>query len=414
MAEVPPPPVPTQLIVFADDWGRHPSSSQHLIRELLPQYSVLWVNTVGTRKPRISDLTRLWERLPKRKSALERAFDRIVEHHAAEHKDQFTVISPLMYPGFRTQWQRRFNTGRLAKAIHAHTRPDHRRVVITTLPITANLVGCIDADRWLYYCVDDYSTWPGTDQAIMAEMEATLVERVDALVSASGVLRDRLRGFACRDEPKTLTHGVNLELWDGRLRTQWNEALNPNDPLDEPFWWYESPDWTEAWSGQSVVLFWGLIDARLDVNWLARLKECDAVDRIALVGPSNAPPEQLRSWADLPGKVDHKRLPVIATASSVLIMPYIDAAVTRAMQPLKLKEYLATMKPVVVRDLPSTRQWADCCDLASTPEAFVRLVKERIRTGTPRDQLEARKRRLADESWSSKAAQLAAIINEGA
>ena len=48
---IPTPPVPTQLIVFADDWGRHPSSSQHLVRELLPQYPTLWVNTVGTRRP---------------------------------------------------------------------------------------------------------------------------------------------------------------------------------------------------------------------------------------------------------------------------------------------------------------------------------------------------------------------------
>ena len=24
------------LLVFADDWGRHPSSCQHLVRELLP------------------------------------------------------------------------------------------------------------------------------------------------------------------------------------------------------------------------------------------------------------------------------------------------------------------------------------------------------------------------------------------
>src|SRR5258707_203637 len=25
-----------RLVVFSDDWGRHPSSSQHLVRELLP------------------------------------------------------------------------------------------------------------------------------------------------------------------------------------------------------------------------------------------------------------------------------------------------------------------------------------------------------------------------------------------
>ncbi len=72
------------------------------------------------------------------------------------------------------------------------------------------------------------------------------------------------------------------------------------------------------------------------------------------------------------------------------------------MQPLKLKEYLATGKPVVVRDLPAVRDWADCLDLCASPEAFSAAVRARLRDGLPDDQRLAR-RRLADESWSEKA-----------
>src|SRR5205807_318898 len=42
------------LIVFSDDWGRHPSSCQHLVSHLLDRFEVTWVNTIGTRPPRIS------------------------------------------------------------------------------------------------------------------------------------------------------------------------------------------------------------------------------------------------------------------------------------------------------------------------------------------------------------------------
>ncbi|HMB69540.1 MAG TPA: glycosyltransferase family 1 protein, partial [bacterium] len=42
------------FVVFADDWGRHPSSCQHLFRRLAPRNRVLWVNTVGTRTPTLS------------------------------------------------------------------------------------------------------------------------------------------------------------------------------------------------------------------------------------------------------------------------------------------------------------------------------------------------------------------------
>jgi glycosyltransferase involved in cell wall biosynthesis len=78
------------------------------------------------------------------------------------------------------------------------------------------------------------------------------------------------------------------------------------------------------------------------------------------------------------------------------------------MQPLKLKEYLATGRPVVVRDLPATRAWADCADLVDTPQAFSEAVRLRLRTGLPEAQGAARGR-LAQESWEEKARQLESL-----
>jgi hypothetical protein len=40
------------LLVFADDWGRHPSSAQHLVGRLAGRHRMIWGSTVGTRKPR--------------------------------------------------------------------------------------------------------------------------------------------------------------------------------------------------------------------------------------------------------------------------------------------------------------------------------------------------------------------------
>ena len=59
------PQQPGSLLVFSDDWGRHPSSCQHLVRCLLPHYEVHWVNTIGTRKPswNLATLSRGLEKL---------------------------------------------------------------------------------------------------------------------------------------------------------------------------------------------------------------------------------------------------------------------------------------------------------------------------------------------------------------
>ena len=58
------------LVVLADDWGRLPSSCQHLIKRLHDDYRILWVSTIGTRRPtadcftvhRVLEKLRAWTR----------------------------------------------------------------------------------------------------------------------------------------------------------------------------------------------------------------------------------------------------------------------------------------------------------------------------------------------------------------
>ena len=68
-----------RLVVFSDDWGRHPSSCQHLIAELLPRYRVDWINTIGTRRPTLSrhDLARAMDHLERLLQPLRR-----IEHES--------------------------------------------------------------------------------------------------------------------------------------------------------------------------------------------------------------------------------------------------------------------------------------------------------------------------------------------
>ena len=53
------------MLVFGEDWGSHPSSTQHLIKHLLPEREILWVNSLGLRRPRLTrrDMQRAWKKL---------------------------------------------------------------------------------------------------------------------------------------------------------------------------------------------------------------------------------------------------------------------------------------------------------------------------------------------------------------
>jgi glycosyltransferase involved in cell wall biosynthesis len=295
-----------------------------------------------------------------------------------------------MWPWFRSRFDRRLNRALLVRALEPIVAAlPGPTVAVTTVPIVADLVGRLPVARWVYYCVDDFGEWPGLDQAPLRAMERDLVRNASVLIAVSEMLQSRLTSMG--RESHVLTHGVDLELWTAR---------------DVP----EPPLWIEVLP-RPLVVFWGVVDARTDAAFLARLGEEMSEGTIVLVGPRDA---SAPSFERLPRvvyrpPVPYESLPALARAVSVLILPYDDLPVTRALQPLKLKEYLATGKPVVARDLPSTRAWADSLDLADTPEQFAWAATNRLTTGLPAAQAQARGR-LAAESWAEKAAEFERLL----
>ena len=149
----------------------------------------------------------------------------------------------------------------------------------------------------------------------------------------------------------------------------------------------------------------------MDTAFVRHLSEALRYGTIVLAGPDQNPDPELGRLPHVvsPGPVRFQQLPALAREAAVLVMPYIDAPVTRAIQPLKLKEYLATGKPVVARDLPANREWADALDLVATPAEFTAAVLERLETDLPSEQQAAR-RRLKDEGWAAKAEMFAEFL----
>ena len=289
-----------------------------------------------------------------------------------------------MWPWFSHSWDRALNRRLLMKQLRKTTT--ELPVVITTLPLMADLIGELPAAKWIYYCVDDFSVWPGLDGATLRRMEERLVAKADRIVAVSDTLQQRLKTMG-RDAD-LLTHGVDLAFW---------QATDPPRPAlaggrDEGIAALPKP----------LIVFWGVIDRRMDTQFVRQLAAAK-LGTILLLGPQNDPdPDLLALPVTVAPPLPLAWLPALRRRSAVLVMPYADLPVTRAMQPLKLKEYLATGLPVVVRDLPANRDWADCLDLVDSPTAFVAAVQRRLADGVPESQRLARQR-LAAQSWTEKA-----------
>lgn len=374
------------LIVFSDDWGRHPSSCQHLMRQMLPHYKVLWVNTIGTRAPRLDMATikRVGEKIRQWSSKKKAVGD---DPPPEQHKN-LKVVNPRMLPWFGRPFHRKINawllSQQLAPLIKALPQPV---CAVTTLPITADLPGRLPVEKWVYYCVDDFGEWPGLDGETLQRMDTEMVKRADEIVSVSSHLQT-LIGLQGR-KSTLLTHGVDLSQW---------KPCPKRDAIDNPL--------PEGITGPLAV-FWGVVDRRLDSDMLKTLSRKMSTGNIVLVGPHQDPDDEVLNLPNVHaiGPQPFSSLPLIAQHANVLIMPYADLPVTRAMQPLKMKEYMATGKPVVVSSLPAVAEWDDCLDVASTRDEFAHFVMERINGKLPEDQGFARVR-LNDESWRAKAIQL--------
>ncbi|MCB9915701.1 MAG: glycosyltransferase [Planctomycetes bacterium] len=375
-----------RLVVFSDDWGRHPSSAQHLVRELLGRYDVHWVNTVGTRRPSLNlhDLKRGAEKL--RAWLGPRAAAQAPADAPADARDEPapTVHAPVHWPGFGTRLERALNRRLLQRALGEVLDPLRPpAAVITTASIVADLARALPELPWVYYCVDDLSEWPGLDAEALRRMELDLLPSVRRVIAVSETLVERLRGLGV--EAALLTHGIDLAHWSGVVR-------RPAPPPGE----------------RPRAVYWGHADRRLDsAVCLALAEQLELV----MVGPTTDVDPALRAHPHVVwrGKVDYAELPRVASEADVLVMPYADLPVTRAMQPLKLKEYLATLLPVVATPLPANRAWAAAMDLVAEPRAFAARALERARAPLDEGQRVARAA-LAHETWAEKARRFEALF----
>ncbi len=376
-----------RLVVFSDDWGRHPSSCQHIVARLRDRYRIDWFNTIGTRRPRLrlADMRRGWEKIREWLRPSDKAGQSPADPGSAPGPSpNLTIHSPVHWPGFGTSGERAVNRIILQRAVQAALASDPApAAVITTLPIVADVARHMPDLPWIYYCVDDLATWPGLDRDALAAMEHELLRHVHGVISVSGTLRDRLRGLG-RDS-LLLTHGIDLDHWAEVRHRDLPAATRP------------------------VALFWGYADRRLDTDiCLSIARSCT----LRIIGPrGDLDPRLLASpgisWEPA---VPYADLPRQAEQADVLVMPYADLPVTRSIQPLKLKEYLATGLPVVATPLPSNLEWADALDLSASAEAFAGLCVERAGRPLPPGQSAAR-RRLAEEGWDSKAQAFEAFIS---
>ena len=94
----------TDIVVFGEDFGGLPSSTQHLIKHLANNHRILWVNSIGLRQPKFTskDAKRLVTKLTgsvKQQNNVQTPFGR-------EEDSNIHIITLMTIPAPKSKWAR--------------------------------------------------------------------------------------------------------------------------------------------------------------------------------------------------------------------------------------------------------------------------------------------------------------------
>lgn len=368
------------LVVFGEDWGRHPSSTQHLVSRLLARRKVLWVNSIGLRRPRLdaADLGRL---VRKARSMLSR------NPPAATAGPTPVLIDAKAVPWPGHPLARRINRrllgGRLRRemAHHGVRRP----ILWTSLPTAVDAIGTLGEHAVVYYCGDDFGALDGVDHAAVAGLERELVARADLILAASPVLAARFPAA----KTHVIEHGVDVALFGSPAPR----------PADLP-------------TGRPVAGFYGSLSNWIDFELLAATARRMPGWDFVLIGTPHADLSPLDGLTNLHllGPRDHAALPGYAQHWDASLLPFVDNAQIRACNPLKLREYLAAGTPVIATDFPALDGYRDLVRVIDGADALVAAL-EAARTEGPQLRA-ARRERVRGESWEVRAERVSALLDE--
>jgi glycosyltransferase involved in cell wall biosynthesis len=374
------------VIYFGNDWfAENRTSSHHIARRLGKLVPVLYIETPGSRSPQKSarDLRKLWRKLA-----------RTIEP-PQKVGEQFYVATIPQIP-FRklpaidrlNRWLGAWLARRAMRKIGFG-----KRISWFVVPHPGPLAKQLGESLTVYYCIDDYASYPGMDQVAIQTLDDDLTRKADVVFVAPRALLEPKRKL--NPNVHFSPHGVDFEMF--------SQATDPATPLADEVRGLKHP----------VVGYFGTVGEFVDFDLLAYLAESRPAWTFLFVGLIHADVSRLRRYPNviLAGPKPYEMLPRWAAAFDVAIYAHQVNRQTKHSNPLKLREYLATGKPVVSVVTPETATFAEVVYLADNPEAYLAAIERALREETP----DLRRKRMAavtGVSWDARFEETIAVVNE--
>jgi GT2 family glycosyltransferase/glycosyltransferase involved in cell wall biosynthesis len=221
--------------------------------------------------------------------------------------------------------------------------------------------------RVIYDCMDDWDGFPLIASEVHTA-ESTLIAEADCVVATGSVIYDKRRGDARRCE--IVRNGVDAALFFERCRP------NPRFSFDHP-----------------VIGYYGAIAEWIDLDLIAELADRHPEWNFVLAGDVF-----VRTLSGLNRKPNvtflglrpFEEMPELLWHFDVCLIPFRLNAITDAVDPVKLYEYLAGGKPVVASPIREIEPYRDVVDLVQGADEYEKAIERALADSDPHRAAERR------------------------
>ena len=341
-----------------DWWYHHPHSKKHLMRRFARAGNkVIFVNSISMGLAPIANkdfMPRITRKL--------RSYAKLARRTA----EGVTVVSPAALPFFGSRSARFANRHLLTTQIAAlaKNRGLRKPILWIAIPTAVEMMGRFDESLVIYQVSDKYDSNTmdhATDPQLITKLHEKAIAGADIILySGRKLLAEATDG---RDRSFLLEQAVDFDHWarvaSGELTTAPEIARIPGPRIGyfgaiEP--WLIDQELIKRASRE-----------RPEWQWIFIGNKSRGLDIEHLPNTHFNPP------------VDYNDLPSYAAGFDVCVLPWeTEQAFTSYGSAIKVREYLATGKPVVIAALPEYESLADVLRIARSRDDFFKLIDEAL------------------------------------
>jgi len=376
------------IICFAgEDWWYHnPHSKNHLMKIFARRNRVLFLNSIGFRFPSTSDAAFAYRVVNKLRSYL---------RPPTQVAEGLVVASPVMLPFYGRPALFQAASAILLGQIRwlSHRYGLRNPILWVGMPTAQPILARLRPKLTIYHYSDKFTAYEGVPQ-LVRRLHERLIRQVDLVVFAG----KQLFAEEAHKNPNSvlLPHGVDVDHFS---RAMEQDGGVPRDVAQIP---------------RPIVGFWGELNYSVDQRLIRQVAVRLPNVSFVFLGQVKEDVSALEALGNVffLGQKRYADLPRYARAFDVCILPLtVDHEYDRHRSPVKLREYLATGRPVVSVDYPEVRDWRGLVDLARDAEEFADAIRRNLADGRSQQRLR-RLRAVAGDSWEARALEISQVIRK--